>query len=169
MVVPRFLALMIVTALFNIYALLFGIFGGVLATLTFAGGRDLVDDELRPLRVGLVALGVGDRRRERAAEPRLALDGHGDLRDRLLPGVLDDDLHRRVLREPLVTGERRVLHAHGELARRLLRVLPLLAAAAAAARDERGRTHERQPERGDPSVRGHSPQGAAQLTPQPPR
>src|SRR2546423_612000 len=29
------LALMIVTALFNIYALLFGIFGGVLATLTF--------------------------------------------------------------------------------------------------------------------------------------
>src|SRR5256886_12495688 len=35
LVVPRFLALMIVTALFNIYALLFGIFGGVLATLTF--------------------------------------------------------------------------------------------------------------------------------------
>jgi phospholipid/cholesterol/gamma-HCH transport system permease protein len=35
LVVPRFLALMIVTALFNIYALIFGIFGGVLATLTF--------------------------------------------------------------------------------------------------------------------------------------
>src|SRR5947208_1066169 len=35
LVVPRFLALMIVTALFNIYALLFGIFGGILATLTF--------------------------------------------------------------------------------------------------------------------------------------
>src|SRR6266571_466749 len=35
LVVPRFLALMIVTALFNIYALLFGMFGGVLATLTF--------------------------------------------------------------------------------------------------------------------------------------
>src|ERR671917_388238 len=35
LVVPRFLALMIVTGLFNIYALLFGIFGGVLATLTF--------------------------------------------------------------------------------------------------------------------------------------
>src|ERR671933_1442489 len=35
LVVPRFRALMIVTALFNIYALLFGIFGGVLATLTF--------------------------------------------------------------------------------------------------------------------------------------
>jgi phospholipid/cholesterol/gamma-HCH transport system permease protein len=35
LVVPRFLALMIVTGLFNLYALLFGIFGGVLATLTF--------------------------------------------------------------------------------------------------------------------------------------
>src|SRR5438128_8771902 len=35
LVVPRFLALMVVTGLFNIYALLFGIFGGVLATLTF--------------------------------------------------------------------------------------------------------------------------------------
>ncbi|MGI8845369.1 MAG: MlaE family ABC transporter permease [Thermoleophilaceae bacterium] len=35
LVVPRFLALMITTGLFNIYALLFGIFGGVLATLTF--------------------------------------------------------------------------------------------------------------------------------------
>ena len=32
LVVPRFLALMIVTALFNIYALIFGIFGGILAT-----------------------------------------------------------------------------------------------------------------------------------------
>src|SRR3982750_4642810 len=35
LVVPRFLALMIVTGLFDVYALLFGIFGGVLATLTF--------------------------------------------------------------------------------------------------------------------------------------
>ena len=35
LVVPRFLALMIVTGLFNIYALIFGIFGGILATLTF--------------------------------------------------------------------------------------------------------------------------------------
>ncbi|HZV72731.1 MAG TPA: ABC transporter permease, partial [Conexibacter sp.] len=33
LVVPRFLALMIVTGLFDIYALLFGVFGGVLATL----------------------------------------------------------------------------------------------------------------------------------------
>src|SRR5689334_18120747 len=35
LVVPRFLALMIVTALFNIYALLCGIVAGVLATLSF--------------------------------------------------------------------------------------------------------------------------------------
>ncbi len=35
LVVPRFLALMVITGLFNIYALLFGIFGGVIATLTF--------------------------------------------------------------------------------------------------------------------------------------
>src|SRR6476660_6413607 len=34
LVVPRFLALMLVTGLFDIYALLFGIFGGVVATLT---------------------------------------------------------------------------------------------------------------------------------------
>src|ERR1051325_9388283 len=35
LVVPRFLALMIATALFDIYAIIFGIFGGVLATLSF--------------------------------------------------------------------------------------------------------------------------------------
>ena len=33
LVVPRFLALMLVTGLFDIYALLFGVFGGVIATL----------------------------------------------------------------------------------------------------------------------------------------
>jgi phospholipid/cholesterol/gamma-HCH transport system permease protein len=33
--VPRFLALMVVTGLFDIYALLFGIFGGILAALAF--------------------------------------------------------------------------------------------------------------------------------------
>src|SRR5947207_3332340 len=33
LVVPRFLALMIVTGLFDVYALLFGIFGGIMATL----------------------------------------------------------------------------------------------------------------------------------------
>src|SRR6188508_1105141 len=35
LVVPRFLALMIATGLFNIYAILFGIAGGIIATLTF--------------------------------------------------------------------------------------------------------------------------------------
>jgi len=35
LVVPRFLALMIVTGLFDIYALLFGIFGGILAAVAF--------------------------------------------------------------------------------------------------------------------------------------
>jgi phospholipid/cholesterol/gamma-HCH transport system permease protein len=35
LVVPRFLALMVITGLFNIYALLFGIFGGVVASLYF--------------------------------------------------------------------------------------------------------------------------------------
>jgi phospholipid/cholesterol/gamma-HCH transport system permease protein len=35
LVVPRFLALMIVTALFDLYAVLAGLFGGVLATLYF--------------------------------------------------------------------------------------------------------------------------------------
>ena len=34
LVVPRFLALMLATALFDIYAVIFGTFGGVLVTLT---------------------------------------------------------------------------------------------------------------------------------------
>jgi phospholipid/cholesterol/gamma-HCH transport system permease protein len=34
LVVPRFLALMIVTGLFDVYAVIFGVFGGVLATTT---------------------------------------------------------------------------------------------------------------------------------------
>ena len=39
LVVPRFLALMIVTGLFDIYALLFGIFGGIIAELVNGGSR----------------------------------------------------------------------------------------------------------------------------------
>jgi len=35
LVVPRFLALMLITGLFDVYAMLFGILGGVLATLTY--------------------------------------------------------------------------------------------------------------------------------------
>jgi phospholipid/cholesterol/gamma-HCH transport system permease protein len=36
LVVPRFLALMLVTSLFNLYAILFGLFGGILAAHTYA-------------------------------------------------------------------------------------------------------------------------------------
>jgi phospholipid/cholesterol/gamma-HCH transport system permease protein len=35
LVVPRFLALMVVTGLFNVYAIIFGLTGGIIATLTF--------------------------------------------------------------------------------------------------------------------------------------
>jgi phospholipid/cholesterol/gamma-HCH transport system permease protein len=35
LVVPRFLALMLVTGLFNLYAILFGLFGGLLAAITY--------------------------------------------------------------------------------------------------------------------------------------
>jgi phospholipid/cholesterol/gamma-HCH transport system permease protein len=35
LVVPRFLSLMVVTGLFDLYAIIFGIFGGILATLSF--------------------------------------------------------------------------------------------------------------------------------------
>src|SRR6266568_3321892 len=35
LVVPRFLALMVVTGLFDVYAILFGIFGGILAAVAF--------------------------------------------------------------------------------------------------------------------------------------
>jgi phospholipid/cholesterol/gamma-HCH transport system permease protein len=37
LVVPRFLALMLATSLFDVYAMLFGIFGGILATLVNGG------------------------------------------------------------------------------------------------------------------------------------
>jgi phospholipid/cholesterol/gamma-HCH transport system permease protein len=37
LVVPRFLALMLVTGLFNVYAILFGLFGGILAELLYGG------------------------------------------------------------------------------------------------------------------------------------
>ena len=35
LVVPRFLALMLVTGLFDIYALIFGIFGGILTEILY--------------------------------------------------------------------------------------------------------------------------------------
>ena len=54
LVVPRFLALMIVTGLFNIYAILFGILGGIIATLTF-------DAPLGPFFATLLTNAVHDR------------------------------------------------------------------------------------------------------------
>ena len=84
LVVPRFLALMVVTGLFNIYALIFGIFGGVLATLTFDAplgpffatlAQQRLDD--RPLGIGREDDAVrGDHR------DRLLLQGHDRLRRR---------------------------------------------------------------------------------------
>ena len=84
LVVPRFLALMLVTGLFDIYALLFGIFGGILATLvngaplgpfwaTFFTNAS-VD---RPLGLGPE---VHDVRRDH--RDRLLLQGHDRLRRR---------------------------------------------------------------------------------------
>ncbi len=48
LVVPRFLALMLVTGLFDIYALLFGIFGGIIAELVNgAAARPVLGDAVR--------------------------------------------------------------------------------------------------------------------------
>src|SRR5437870_8372754 len=49
LVVPRFLSLMIITGRFNLYALLFGIFGVVLACLTFMPPLVLLFATLLPL------------------------------------------------------------------------------------------------------------------------
>ena len=84
LVVPRFLALMLVAGLFDVYALIFGIFGGVLATLTFDGAaRPVLGDVLhqrvdgRPVGVGPQVHGVRrDRRRG------LLLQGHDRVRRR---------------------------------------------------------------------------------------
>ena len=59
LVVPRFLALMVVTGLFNVYAICFGITGGVLATLSFDARlgvlRDFAQQRVDPRPVGLRA------------------------------------------------------------------------------------------------------------------
>ena len=58
-IVPRFLALMLVTGLFDIYALLFGIFGGILATLVNGAPLRPVLGDLFHQRLGHGPLGVG--------------------------------------------------------------------------------------------------------------
>ena len=84
LVVPRFLALMIVTGLFNIYAILFGLFGGLLAEIVKGqplgsvlghAVRERLDD--RPVGLGPEDDAVrGDHR------DRVLLQGHDRLRRR---------------------------------------------------------------------------------------
>ena len=84
LVVPRFLALMLVTGLFDVYALLFGIFGGIVATLvngaplgpfwaTFFTNASVVG----PLGVGPQVHDVRRHHRD-----RLLLQGHDGIRRR---------------------------------------------------------------------------------------
>jgi len=84
LVVPRFLALMLVTGLFNIYALVFGVVSGVLATIVSGrNGRGLPRDVLlERVRDGSVGIDIEND----------ALWGHH--RDRLLLQG-DDGIGRR--------------------------------------------------------------------------
>ena len=59
LVVPRFLALMLVTGLFDIYALLFGIFGGVVANARQRRSRSARSSRPSHQRVDLGPLGLG--------------------------------------------------------------------------------------------------------------
>ena len=102
LVVPRFLALMLVTGLFDIYAILFGVFGGVITTLVY-------DQPLGPFRatfltnasvVGPLGLGPQVHAVRRDHRDRLLLQGHdGDgrrrgRRPRRQPGRGDRDPRR---------------------------------------------------------------------------
>ena len=81
LVVPRFLALMLVTGLFDIYALLFGVFGGVLATLVNHAplGPVLGDVLQQRLDHRPVGLGGEDDAVRRDHRDRLLLQGHDRL------------------------------------------------------------------------------------------
>ena len=84
LVVPRFLALMLVTGLFDIYAVLFGIFGGIIAELV--NGQPLGPVLGHPVRQRLdhrpVGLGAEDDDLRRDHRDRLLLQGHDRLRRR---------------------------------------------------------------------------------------
>ena len=82
LVVPRFLALMVVTGLFDIYALLFGIFGGIIAELVNgAAARALLGHAVRQrLDHGPVGLGAEDDDLRGDHRDRLLLQGHDRLR-----------------------------------------------------------------------------------------
>jgi hypothetical protein len=57
--VARFLALMLVTGLFDVYALLFGIFGGIIATLVNGAPAGPVLGDVLYQRVDHGPVGVG--------------------------------------------------------------------------------------------------------------
>ena len=104
LVVPRFLALMLVTGLFDIYAILFGVFGGIVTTLVYDQPLGPVPRHVPHQRLGRGPLGVGpqvhDVRRDH--RDRLLLQGHDGHRrrrggrPRRQPGGGDRD-PRRVL------------------------------------------------------------------------
>ena len=126
LVVPRFLALMLITGLLDIYALVFGISGGIITELLYkAAARRLLRHPLlqrldhRPLGLGeerLAALGSrcpGSPRRWRRTCPRCA---RGNLRLHLRPAA---DGRRRTRRDR--QGRRRGERRGGEGPRRDLR------------------------------------------------
>ena len=99
LVVPRFLALMLVTGLFNIYAILFGIFGGMLAELV--NGYPLGP---------VLERRCSQRRHDRPVG--LGAEGHalrGDHRDRVLLQGHDRLRRRRGRRPRRQPGRRRLV------------------------------------------------------------
>ena len=97
LVVPRFLALMLVTGLFDIYAVIFGVFGGILATLVnHALARPVLLDVLQQRRDHRpVGIGGQDHAVRRDHRGRLLLQGDDRLgrgrggRPRRQPGGRD--------------------------------------------------------------------------------
>ena len=84
LVVPRFLALMLVTGLFDIYALIFGVFGGILATVVNHAPLGPVLRHLLQQRRdhGPVGLGGQDDPVRRDHRDRLLLQGDDCVRRR---------------------------------------------------------------------------------------
>ena len=84
LVVPRFLALMLVTGLFDIYALLFGIFGGVIATLVNGAplGPFFATFFTNASITGPLGLGPEVHAVRRDHRDRLLLQGHDRVRRR---------------------------------------------------------------------------------------
>jgi ABC-type transporter Mla maintaining outer membrane lipid asymmetry permease subunit MlaE len=83
LVVPRFLALMLVTGLFDVYAMLFGIFGGLVANASTTSRRPVLRQPAHQ-RVDPGPLGLGPEVHavRRDHRRRLLLQGHDRLRRR---------------------------------------------------------------------------------------